>query len=87
MSPLSEILFLAIALYLLYRFVFNFILPVYKVTRQVKQQFRNMQHPRGGPFPGDFQDTQARPQEDKASSKPRSSQDKGGEYIDFEEIK
>lgn len=87
MSPLSEILFLAIALYLLYRFVFNFILPVYKVTRQVKQQFRNMQNPQGGPFQGGFQDTRARPQEDKTSSKPRSSSDKMGEYIDFEEIK
>lgn len=75
MAPLSEILFLAIALYLLYRFVFNFILPVYKVTRQVKQQFRNMQNPQEDAFQRGFQDTE------------KKDKGKVGEYIDFEEIK
>ena len=44
MMALSEIFFLAIVLYLLYRFVFNFLLPVVRTTRQVRQQFRNMQN-------------------------------------------
>jgi hypothetical protein len=38
-----DILFLVIAAYLLYKFVFNFLLPVMRVTHQVRQQFRNMQ--------------------------------------------
>lgn len=48
MRALSEIFFLSIVFYLLYRFVFGFLLPVVRTTRQVRQQFRNMQG--GGPF-------------------------------------
>jgi hypothetical protein len=54
MMPLSEIFFLGIVLYLLYGFIFNFLLPVFRTTRQVRQQFRNMQDPnmqgQGNPF-------------------------------------
>jgi len=45
MIPLSEIFFLGIVLYLLYGFVFNFIIPVARTTKHVRQQFRNMQDP------------------------------------------
>lgn len=40
---LSEIFFLGIVLYLSYRFVFNFLLPIVRTTKQVKEQFRHMQ--------------------------------------------
>jgi hypothetical protein len=78
---LSEVFFLAIAFYLLYRFVFNFIVPVARTTRHVRQQFRNMQ---------DMQDP---PRQQQAQSGPPPSQQRptskpqAGEYIDFEEIK
>ena len=39
---LADIFFLGIALYILYKLVFNFFVPVFKTTRQVRQQFRNM---------------------------------------------
>jgi hypothetical protein len=42
MMPLSEILFLAIVVYLLYRFIVNFLLPVVRATRHVREQFRDM---------------------------------------------
>ena len=78
MMPLSEIFFLAIVLYLLYRFVFNFLIPVARTTRQVRQQFRNMQQ--GG---NATEEQQARPKkEERPAAKPTM-----GEYIDFEEIK
>ena len=78
---LSEIFFLAIVFYLLYRFVFNFIVPVARTTRHVRQQFRNMQ---------DAQESmreqgghQARPSgPQRPAQKPPA-----GDYIDFEEIK
>ena len=72
---LSEIFFLAIVFYLLYRFVFNFIVPVARTTRHVRQQFRNMQEQQGG--------QQARPAEPQRPAQKPSA----GEYIDFEEIK
>ena len=54
MMPLSEIFFLGIVLYLLYGFVFNFIIPIFRTTKHVRQQFRNMQDPgmqdQTGPF-------------------------------------
>jgi hypothetical protein len=53
MMSVSEILFLAIVVYILYRFVANFLLPVVRATRQVREQFRNMQGPgndQGGAF-------------------------------------
>ena len=80
MMSLSEIFFLAIVLYVLYRFVFNFVVPIARTTRQVRQQFRNMQemHERQDPYQG--QGGQAQP-------KKPSSGNKAGEYIDFEEIK
>jgi hypothetical protein len=42
MMSLSEIMFMAIVVYLLYRFIVNFLVPVMRATRQVREQFRNM---------------------------------------------
>ena len=80
MMPLSEIFFLGIVLYLLYRFVFNFLLPVVRTTRQVRRQFMNMQDTMQGQ--GRAQE-QPRPQPKQETP----SNGKMGEYIDFEEIK
>jgi hypothetical protein len=55
MMSVSEILFLAVVVYILYRFIANFLLPVVRATRQVREQFRNMQgNDQGGasPFTG-----------------------------------
>ncbi len=73
---LQEIFFLAIVLYLLYRFVFNFLVPVVRTTKHVRQQFRNMQE---GAMPG--QQPQPERKEQHAAKPPM------GDYIDFEEIK
>jgi hypothetical protein len=86
---LSAIFFLAIVFYLLYRFVFNFVVPIARTTRHVRQQFRNMQEGMG---------QQSRPQPTQQAERPRQSgptQPTGrsapsgpeGDYIDFEEIK
>ena len=85
MMPLSEIFFLAIVLYLLYRFVFNFLLPVVRTTRQVRQQFRNMQEGMGGeqqPFNGGERVHTQQKQQRPSGGKPPKE-----DYIDFEEIK
>jgi hypothetical protein len=83
MMPLSEIFFLAIVLYLLYRFVFNFLLPVVRTTRQVRQQFRNMQEGMGGeqqPF-NNSERVQSQQKQPSGGKPPKE------DYIDFEEIK
>lgn len=80
--PLSEILFLVIVFYLLYRFVFNFLVPVLRTTRHVRQQFRNMRSGMGEQFQEQPQQTASRPQERHSSTRGPAE-----DYIDFEEVK
>ena len=77
-------LFLVFVVYLAYRLIFDFILPVYRTTKRVRRSFREMQERMN-------QHTQQyHQQEDPAKqNRERSNSQKGGtgEYIDFEEIK
>jgi len=109
MRALPEIFFFAIVFYILYRFIFNFVVPIARTTRQVKQQFRNMQemhqqqqghfqdaygpfNGQGGSFNGQNGSFNGQAGGAQASASTRQQQQgpstsKGGEYIDFEEIK
>ena len=74
-----KILFFAFLLYLLYRLVFHFILPIYRTTRQVKKSFREMNermHRQNQGF-----------QQQSTPSPAPGKENKAGEYIDFEEMK
>ena len=100
--PLLEILFWSFVLYYLFRFVFNFLLPVARATRQVRQQFRNMQDPNmrdpmgnmRNPM-GDHAEPSQRayttgskaPDAGPRPSQTSSGKAPAGDYIDFEEIK
>lgn len=75
-----SVLFYAFLIYLLYRLVFHFIIPIYKTTRQVKRSFRNMQEQMR-----QHTDPQERPTETTKQKTPGGS--KVGDYIDFEEVK
>jgi hypothetical protein len=77
---MADIFLIAIAFYILYKLVFDFIIPVYKTTTHVKQQFRNT-HDNMGQHANNFQKQQEpEPKKEKASTSV-------GEYIDFEEVK
>ena len=80
---LARIFFLAIVFYLLYRCIFHLVVPVVRATRQVHQQFKNMQ---GGTGPG--QDQQ-RPQSSGREPTMKHSSPTGPaeDYIEFEEVK
>ena len=82
MSVLVEI----ILVYLLYRFIAGFLVPLFRTTNAMRQQFRDM----NGRPPSDnsasrSQNSAAGP--DNRSNAPKSCVGKAGEYIDFEEIK
>lgn len=92
---LAEIFLLVITFYLLYRFVFNFLVPVIRTTRHVKQQFRNMHDAMGGQQQHQqqyqqqqHQQQQQQPQQSK-NWQDRHSSTKGAadDYIEFEEIR
>jgi len=74
-------LFFAFLIYLAYRLVFHFIIPIYKTTRQVKKQFREM-HSR-------MQDnmSQPQPQQQPVTPATENKNQQAGDYIDFEELK
>ena len=71
----------AFLIYLAYRLVFHFIIPVYKTTRQVKKQFREM-HSRMEDQMNQYQANQQSP-----NSQTENKKQPAGDYIDFEEVK
>ena len=83
-------LFYAFLIYLAYRLIFHFIIPIYKTTRQVKKQFRDMSdrmnrsdiHGRMEDQMNQYQSGQPTPTPDKENKKQQA-----GDYIDFEEVK
>jgi hypothetical protein len=73
-------LFYAFLFYLLFRFIFNFVLPVYRATRQVKRGFREMQEK--------MREQQSSGEQSQAQpGQPAGGGSSLGEYIDFEEVK
>jgi hypothetical protein len=74
---------LALVLYVVYKVVFDVIVPVFRATRHVRRQFRDMQQ----------QHMQQQGQQAPTSQAPgyqQTTQPKkqpSGDYIDFEEIK
>ena len=74
-------LFFAFLIYLAYRLVFHFIVPIYKTTRQVKKQFREMH--------SQMQEnmSQQQPYQQPATPATENKNQQAGDYIDFEELK
>lgn len=70
-------------LYLLYKLIFDFIIPVVKTTKQVKKQFGDMS--------AQMQEKMNQQQQQAANftppKKPATTTAKNDDYIDFEEVK
>ena len=80
-ATMARFLLLTLVFYLLYRLIFNMIIPIFRTTRSIRRQFEQMQS--GGAQPG-FQQT-AEPREQPRKQTATAAQ--GGDYIDFEEVK
>ena len=72
-------LFFAFLIYLAYRLVFHFIIPIYKTTRQVKKQFHEMK--------SRMEDNMSQQQSYQQSPATENKKQQAGDYIDFEELK
>lgn len=68
---------IAFIIYIAYRFLFHFLIPVIRTTRQVKKGFREMHDRMQQPQTPNFQQ-QAEPSRSKPSDE---------DYIEYEEIK
>lgn len=73
------------ALYLLYKLIFDFIIPVAKTTKQVKKQFSDM----SSRMQETMNQQQAQQQQSNqyTQSKSTSTKGKNDDYIEFEEVK
>lgn len=76
-----QTILIILGIYLLYTFIADFAIPVYKTSKRVHEQFKNMQQPQpgtkegSGPVPGSNGTHTS--QQPKSNSK---------DYIDFEEV-
>jgi hypothetical protein len=76
---------LAILGYFLYRFIAGFLVPLFRATGQMRQQFHNMnQQPPPGGQPGNPTNSKASGEQPGPTGQ---GSEKVGEYIDFEEVK
>ncbi len=78
---MAKFIFTIFILYLIYKLIFDFILPVYKTTRRVKQKMNQMQQQQQ-----DFMRQQEQGNAQPPHTHIHSEKDKG-DYIDYEEVK
>jgi hypothetical protein len=81
MMEILRFLFYAFLLYLAFRLIFDFIIPVYKTTKRVRKGFKEM-HERMNQHTEQYQQNTYAQQTQNNNNKGGS-----GDYIDFEEIK
>ncbi len=75
-------LFELFVLYLAYKFIFDFIIPVYQSSKQVKQKVNEMQRTMN-----EHMKQQQQAQANATVSRPAPPSKKNEDYIDFEEVK
>ncbi|MDP4283820.1 MAG: hypothetical protein Q8891_05315 [Bacteroidota bacterium] len=66
-------------IYLLYKLIFDFIIPIFESSKKIKKQFGEMQTK----MQNDINTYQAKPSADQKGATPKKEED----YIEFEEIK
>ncbi len=66
-------------IYIFYKLIFDFIIPVYQSTKKIKKQFGEMQ--------SKMQQDMNAYSKQQAPGAPKTEKAKDGDYIEFEEIK
>ncbi len=97
MLRIFEILIEGIFLYLLYKLIFNFIIPVYRSFKKARKQMQDMQNRMNEQMRGRQQGYYSNPRPHSYSKSQRSNgrsrsnktapPSEEGEYIDYEEVK
>ena len=75
-------LFFVFLFYVLFKLVFDFVIPIYKTTRRVKQSFRDMHQKMQ-----EGQNNGASGHQPSQNGTIKKEQEPLGDYIDFEEVK
>jgi Sec-independent protein translocase protein TatA len=83
---MGKLILTVVLLWLFYKLVFDFIVPVYQSTKQVRQQMGDMQERMRQQYQQQqqAQQTAQKQQQQRAPHHPPAEK---GDYIDFEEVK
>jgi hypothetical protein len=81
LRPNMRFIFYIVLFYLLYKLIFDFVIPVSKATRQIKKNIRNVQAQQQQYYQQSQQTRAEQPQPE------RKMPPSDPEYIDFEEVK
>ena len=79
-------LFYAFLIFLAYRLVFHLIIPIYKTTKQVKKQFREM-NSRMEDHMNQQSSSKSSDEIHSADTNAFNKKQQAGDYIDFEDVK
>jgi hypothetical protein len=86
MSITRVFLYILLAFFL-YKFVFDFLVPVLKMSWRVRRQVKEFQRQHQQQQDPLQQNTTSRPSSSANNNNSTASKPKSGEYIDFEEVK
>ena len=75
---LARFLLQGLLIYFAYRFIFNFLVPVIRTTRQLRNQAKNFQQK--------VKQNAPQPEEPASRSSKKTKPADKGDYIDFEEV-
>jgi len=75
----------ALALYIIYKLVFDLVVPIFRTTQKIRRQFGDMQQQ----MQDQMNSAQENPQRPSSKAATGTDQQKtrAGDYIDFEEVK
>jgi hypothetical protein len=79
-------LYILLAIFL-YKFVFNFLVPILKMSWRVRRQIKEFQRQQQQQQPPFQQNTTTSARPSQPANNAAAPTPKGGEYIDFEEVK
>ena len=80
---MARYVFYALVAFLLYKLVFDFIIPIFRTTRKLRSDFKQAKQQ----MEDQYNRQQGHPSPDADKVKTSGASSKIGEYIDFEEVR
>lgn len=74
-------------IYILYKLIFEFIIPVYQSTKKIKKQFGDMQSKMQQDMNAYSTQQSSAQQKQQSATQQKTEKATEGDYIDFEEVK
>ncbi len=80
---MARYIFYALVVFLLYKFIFDFIIPIFRTSKKMREQFNQARQQ----MEDQYQQSGQQPQQDAGKYNASKGNAKIGEYIEFEEVR